>query len=102
MFQAFVRPHLEYATQVWNPSYKMDIDLVENVQRRYTKRVPGFYNLSYHDRLPRLNLDPPEYRWLVFDLVMVYKILYGLVEVDFRQFFELSTGTIRGNSLNLF
>ncbi len=102
MFQSFVCPHLEYATQVWNPNYKMDIDLVESVQRRYAKRIPGFYQSSYSDHLARLHLDPLEYRQLIFDLVMVYKILYGLVDVDSTQFFSLADSATRGNSLKLF
>ncbi len=102
MFKTFVRPRLEYATQVWSPGYKMDIDLVESVQRKFTKRISGFYNIPYCDRLAQLKLDPLEYRRLVFDIVMVYKILYGLVDIDCTQFFTLSKGITRGNSLKLF
>ncbi len=102
MFQTFVRPRLEYATQVWSPFYLMDIDLVESVQRRFTKRIPGCYELAYTDHLASLNLVSLEYRRLVFDLVMVYKILYGLVDIDSSQFFMLSTGSTRGHSMKLY
>ena len=37
-FVTFVRPTLEYPSVVWNPHYKRDIDKVENVQRRFTKK----------------------------------------------------------------
>ncbi len=87
MFWTFVQPHLEYATQVWTPHLKKDIDLVESIQRRYTKRIPGLQTASYPDGLACLNLDSLEYQRIYFDLVMVYKLLYGLVDCDYSQFF---------------
>ena len=33
LFQALVRPHLEYAEAVWFPFTKKDIDTVEKVQK---------------------------------------------------------------------
>jgi hypothetical protein len=37
--------HLEYANPVWNPYLKKHIDMIENIQRRATKLIPG---LSYN------------------------------------------------------
>ena len=39
-FITYVRPILEYNSCIWNPSHKHLIDTIENVQRRYTKRIP--------------------------------------------------------------
>jgi len=38
-FVTFVRPILEYASFVWNPHYKHEIDKVEAVQRKFTKKT---------------------------------------------------------------
>jgi len=46
-----VRPLLDYCSLVWAPVYKTDINLIERVQRRFTKRLLGIKDISYHDRL---------------------------------------------------
>ena len=51
LYKAVVRPHLEYANAVWCPLRKKEITMIENVQRRATKMVPGLKDRSYVDRL---------------------------------------------------
>jgi hypothetical protein len=46
-----VRTHLDYASSVWTPYKKKYIDKIESVQKRTTKQIPGFHNLSYPERL---------------------------------------------------
>ena len=46
-FNTYVRPLLEYASSVWSPQYNCLIDKVELVQRRFSKRLPGFSALDY-------------------------------------------------------
>ncbi len=49
-----MHPKLEYGCQVWNPYKLEEIDLIEKVQREFTKSLPGMKNLSYSNRLIRL------------------------------------------------
>ena len=67
-FLTYVRPLLEYCGPVWAPVYKTDIELIERVQRNFTKRLLGFRNKSYSDRLNLLNADTLELRRLKCDL----------------------------------
>jgi len=62
-FCAFVRPVLEFSSEIWNPCFKMDIRKIENVQRRFTKAI--FPKLSYSERLARLHLPTLEMRRIV-------------------------------------
>jgi hypothetical protein len=78
-FVTYVRPLLEYNSVVWNPSQKQFIDLIENVQRSFTKRIPSLSPLSYHERLAFLNLEPLKLCRLRFDLTYYYKVLHNLI-----------------------
>lgn len=49
-------------------------EMIENVQRRATKLLPGFANLSYPERLRKLKLPTPTYRRYRGDMIDFYKI----------------------------
>ena len=55
-FNAYVRPILEYASPIWSPHTQKDIDLLENVQRRFTKSISKLHYLPYTTRLSSLNI----------------------------------------------
>ena len=42
---------------------------------------------SYHDRLSKLSLKTLEYRRLVFDLIYLFKIIQGLSDLRFSDYF---------------
>jgi len=90
-FIVYVRPIVEYNSVIWSSVAKHDVELVEKVQRRFTKRLCGLRNLSYCDRLTKLGLCTLELRRLHLDLLYCYKIVFGLVNVNFSDFFALST-----------
>jgi len=85
-FNVYVLPLLEFNSVVWSQS-KQDIECIERVVRRFTKRLPGLKSYPYKVRLKRLNLTTLELRRLHIDLVWCYKIVFGLVDVSFDDFF---------------
>jgi hypothetical protein len=74
-FVTYIRPLLEYNSIVWNPIHIYLIDLVESVQRKFTKRILLLSGLSYAERLARLGLESLELRRLRFDLINYFKVL---------------------------
>jgi len=39
LFKTLVRPRVEYCVSAWSPYYKKDKELLEKVQRRFTKML---------------------------------------------------------------
>ena len=100
-FNTYVRPLVEYGSCVWSPTAVGLIDKLEAVQRRFTKRIYGLQDISYRERLQILKLDSLECRRLRFDLILVYKILFGHTNLDVDDYFVLNSSFTRGHAYKL-
>ena len=91
-YKTFVRPHLEYNCAVWNSCNRNDIQILEKVQRVFTRRLLQKLNIkfsSYEERLNILNIEKLDSRRLRNDLVLVYKMLNNLIDMNFNEFFSM-------------
>ena len=52
-YKSYIRPILEYATEVWNPILKIDIKRIEKCQKFYTKVV--LKNVDYRTYLIKIS-----------------------------------------------
>ena len=104
LFTGLIRPHVEYAVHTWSPYMRKDVERVERVQRRATKRIPELRGSSYEKRLERLGLTTLEERRRRGDAILTFKILHGLENIDFWQLFQPRTSehNLRGHSKSLF
>ena len=82
LYKSLIRPHLEFSSTVWSPYLKYNMDAIERVQRRATKIVPTLRELTYTERLVKLNLETLEYRRRRADLLEVYRILNNIHNID--------------------
>ena len=62
LYKAIVRRHLEYCIQAMSPYLRKDIDMLEKIQRRATKLIPGLRDLRYEERLKECGLTTLETR----------------------------------------
>ena len=88
-FKIYVRPLLEYNSQVWSPITMCDIISIEKVQRQFTKRIPGCKNLTYYQRLKKFNLESLELRRLRADLKFMYKLIFKKIGIDYSHFLTI-------------
>ena len=70
LYVTLVRPHLECASEIWNPHVIGDIHVLEKVQKHITKLVPDLRQLIYSDRLAALNLPSLLYRQRRMDMII--------------------------------
>jgi hypothetical protein len=96
-FTTYIRPILDYNSCVWNPSVKYLIDLLENVQRKFTKRINSISHLPYLERLSILNLEPLELRRLKTDLIMYFKIINNLTCIEPKSVFTFKQPPLCAN-----
>ena len=102
LYKCLVRPHLEYCVQVWNPYLKNDIDLLEGVQHRATNMILGYKHYCYKDRLALCQFSTLEGRRLRSDLIQAFKLLKGLDQINYNNFFVLDVKTSRrGHTLKV-
>jgi len=84
-----VRPHLEYCSPAWSPYYKKDKQMLEKVQHRFTRMIPGLRSLEYEERLRILGIWSFKERRNRADLLEVYKMKSGFSAIPFDTFFEI-------------
>jgi hypothetical protein len=82
LFKSLVRPILEYGNTVWNTTLKKHTEAIENIQRRYTRRIQGANHMGYEDRLSFLKLPSLEYRRLRGDMIETFKLMHNFYDAD--------------------
>ena len=73
-----VLPHIEYCCPLWSPTTIGKIRKLESVQRSFTAKIHTISNLSYWERLKRLEMYSVERRRERYLMIYVYKIIQGI------------------------
>ena len=73
MFKTYVRPHMEYAVEVWNPSYIGDKKQIERVQNRMTRLLRHGSMMTPEERNEALGLTTHEECRLRGDMIATFK-----------------------------
>ena len=79
LYVALVRPHLEYAAQVWNPHLTKDINCLEKVQKFALRICSKHYHEPYQNLLEYYQLPLLQNRRLFLCLCTFHSIVNGLV-----------------------
>ena len=86
LYKTYVRCHLEYAVQAWNPWLLRDIENLESVQKRAIKHCHGLSG-SYEEKLKSVGLTTLSERRLRGDMIQTFKVMHGIDDVDASTWF---------------
>ena len=89
LYKTYVRPHLEYAVQSWNPWTQADKEVLEKVQERALRYMNGSEGSTYEERLATAKLTTLEARRERGDMIQVWKYLHHQQDVDPSPLFTL-------------
>ena len=103
-FKSYVRPILEYASQIWNPYKKTLINKIEKVQRFFTRKVLFKCKkpyMPYEERLTMFQLESLEHRRKVADLTLLFKIVKNQTSIAPTALATFSTRPSRKHQLQI-
>nr|CAD2194430.1 unnamed protein product [Meloidogyne enterolobii] len=102
IYKTYIRPQLEYATEVWNPHMKYQIEKIERIQKLFTKNIYkkcGLIKVPYEERLNTCKLEKLIDRRKIADLSAVFKIIKGFTSLNSQKYFNFSKRTLRRSLL---
>lgn len=82
LYNAYIRTILEYCSPIWNPYYQTNIDLIEKVQRKFTRILSYKLNIprqQYTDRLKNFKMISLSDRRQVTDEILLYKLFNNIL-----------------------
>ena len=100
LWKSLIQPILDYCSQLWSPHKRCDLQLLEGVQRSFTRQIQGMGDLDYWDRLKELGLFSQQRRRERYRIIYLWKILEGQVPNPTPLSLQ-STTPMRGLELNL-
>lgn len=97
-YLTYVRPIVEYASTVWSPYVKSDIERLEMVQRKAARFVYNNFSTysSVSSMLSQLNWQSLEERRTNAIVTMFYKIINNLISIDFSHDLRPVMSSTRG------
>ena len=80
---SLIRSGMEYASSIWDPHVKRNVDQLEGMQRRAVRWIVSKYSrtTSVTQLLKDLKLEPLEERRKALRLTLLYKIVHGKVSI---------------------
>ena len=79
LYLSLIRPHLEYASDIWDPHLQKDKVLLENVQKFGLRICAKQWDLGYEELLSNFSVCPLQTRRLEHKLANMFKIVHNLI-----------------------
>ena len=100
IYRTYILSGLNYASPIWSPYLQQEVNELESVQRRFTKRLIGQAQHTYDERLRNLSLLFLQSQHELTNYVMIYKLSYNMIGITLEDAgLSLSTNNTRGCDL---
>ena len=80
LWKSLVQSKLDYCSQLWSPADARTINMLEDIQRKFSSRITGMKDLDYWERLSELKLYSQERRRERYAIIFIWKCAVGLVD----------------------
>ena len=104
-YKAIVRPHVEYASSVWDPHLKKHVKQIEGVQRRAARFLKNCYTRepgTVTNLLNKLNWIPLKERRTISRLTLFHKAIHGDGGLAFPDYVTKRRRHLKNSSQNKF
>ena len=101
LYTSLVRSIFESCSVIWRPTNISLMRKIEGIQKRSLKWVLGEENVSYScqsvyfKKCKDVNVLPMCYRFDFIDLILLYKIMHGLVQISFPSYLHFYSNQSR-------
>ena len=103
LLKSLLVPKFEYASVVWSPFDQASIELIENVQRRFTSKIVDYQTwddqlqrytctVDYVERLKDLGIYSAERRRERFMILYAYRVIIGIINFQWFEAHEENPG----------
>ena len=74
LYKTLIRSKLEYCCALWDSPKISDIQALENVQRKFTRKIQGLKDFNYWERLEKLHLQSLQRRRERYSIILMWKM----------------------------
>ena len=79
MWKTLVQGYIDYCSQLYFPTQSKDIENLENLFKKYSKKIPEVSQMDYWSRLKHLKMYSQQRRAERYKIIYTWKVLEGLV-----------------------
>ena len=79
LWKTLVQGHIDYCSQLYFPNQSKELEMLEDLQKNFSKKIPEIHHLDYWSRLKHLQLYSQQRRSERYRIIYTWKVLEGMV-----------------------
>ena len=79
IWKQLIQAHIDYCSQLWQPTQSSSLQRIENLLKKFSKKIPSIRNENYWNRLKIMKMNSQQRRLERYRIIYTWKALDGLV-----------------------